>query len=118
METKGREELKKTNFKRTYKEFETYYFDCLCYSNEHTVRFVLDPNAKEDGNYEDRLWLETYLHNYHRWYKRLWIAIKYVFGYRCMYGHFDCTIIKPSQYKKLRELIEHAERLDNECENS
>ena len=65
-------------------DMESHFFVCDCYSDEHTLRFTYDP---EDND----LWAGVYLDR-KRWFVRLWVALKYVFGYQCKYGAFDCYI--------------------------
>lgn len=60
---------------------KTEHFDCECYTPEHTVRFTYDP---EDGI----LSMDIHLRKWEFW-KRVWIAVKYVFGYKSKYGDFD-----------------------------
>jgi len=36
------------------------------------------------------------------WYLRLWLAIKYIFGYKSRYGNWDSTIIKIDDVKRIR----------------
>ena len=67
---------------------ETEYLECACTSNEHRLVFTLDPEDEEFPIY-----VSTFLHSYYPWYKRIWVAIKYVFGYRSRYGHFDSMIL-------------------------
>lgn len=57
------------------------YYECRCHSPEHTMLITYYP---EDGDMCATIFL-----NENPWYKRLWIAIKYVFNYKCVYGHFD-----------------------------
>lgn len=37
-------------------------------------------------------------------FKRLWLGIKYIFGYRSKYGDFGEVILKPSDYTKMQEV--------------
>lgn len=60
---------------------ETEHFDCECYTPEHTVRFTYDP---DDGD----LYMSVYLWKWPFW-KRLWIGVKYIFGYTSRFGDFD-----------------------------
>ena len=73
------------------------HLDCVCTSPEHTLRFMLD---------DEELYTEVFLNNPNNFFKRMWIAIKYVFGYKCKYGHFDCFVMKPGDEDKLIELCE------------
>jgi hypothetical protein len=88
---------------KNYKKIEYHYVECLCSSCEHVIRFVFDPNE----DYGD-IWTEIYLNHYHKWYKRIWIAIKYIFGYQSKFGAFDCTLIKPEHYSKIEDLFKRS----------
>jgi hypothetical protein len=48
---------------------------------------VYDPEDNE-------LYTSVFLNQYQNVFKRVWIALKYVFGYRCKYGHWDCFIMR------------------------
>jgi hypothetical protein len=74
------------------------YFECACHSPEHTLRFSWDD---EDNCF----YTEVFLNNYYRFFKRLWVAIKYVCGYKCRYGHFDCFILQEKDAEKLTQLL-------------
>lgn len=69
------------------------YLECECSTPEHTVRFLRD----EDYTYI------TFFLGTGPWYKRVVTAVKYVFGYKCRYGHFDEVILGSD---KVRELVE------------
>lgn len=77
----------------------THYLECACSSDEHTLRFTLD---KEDGE----IYTSVYLNRYLPWYKRAWHALRYVFGYHCKYGHWDCTVINREGAAKLRAILD------------
>ena len=71
-----------------YDDPRNHYIICACSSDEHTLRlmhFKSDPKA---GNDFDEVYWSVYLNAY-PWYKRLWIAVRYVFGYRSKFGDWD-----------------------------
>lgn len=75
-----------------------HYFECACHSPEHTLSFWLDA--------DDQPMLAAYVFlGHNRWFKRVWAAIKYVFGYRCCYGHFDEFILQPDDADRLIALL-------------
>lgn len=76
----------------------SHYFECQCGGAEHTLRFVLN---KED----DELYTSIFLNDWQRWYKRLWVAVKYVFGYKCKYGHWDCWILRRDDAERLHSML-------------
>lgn len=88
------------------------YFSCSCSSDEHTLRFIID----EDPMFPE-LYTSVYLHQYRSWYKRLWIAIKYVFGYPCKYGHWDCFTLDSKDLPRMKALLSRYEELHCGCKN-
>jgi hypothetical protein len=92
-------------------KLEFTYLECQCYQAEHTLRFTLDP---EDGE----LYTEVYLgHATDSFFRRMWIAIKYIFGWQSKYGAFDCTLLKVEDYSKLRALLEQSEKIQAGADN-
>jgi len=75
----------------------SHYFECKCDSIEHTMRFVIDKEDKE-------MYIDVHLNQYRRWYETLWVGIKYIFGYKCKYGHWDVTMLKDEDILRLRDL--------------
>jgi hypothetical protein len=78
---------------------ETEYFECACFSDEHTLKFHWDAD-------DNQLYTSVYLYHYRNIFKRIWIAIKYVFGYRSKYGHWDCFIMQLKDAERLRSLLD------------
>ena len=75
-------------------------FICQCYNVEHQLIFSYFPDDEDKDVYvsvhltpEDNIW------------KRIWMAIKYIFGYKSMYGHFDEFIFKKSDADKLQKVV-------------
>jgi len=71
---------------------------CECSSIEHTLRFM---HNKESGE----IYTEVFLWK-HKFLKRLWVGIKYIFGYKCQYGHWDCTMMYHKETIKLRDYLD------------
>lgn len=78
---------------------EKIYLECACHSPEHTLLFTFAPEEKE-------IYTSVFLNQYRNIFKRIWIAIKYVFGYTCRYGHWDCFNMKDEDVPKLISLLE------------
>ena len=73
-----------------------HYVICSCNSVDHTVRFV------DDG--ED-LWVEVQLNSTKNFVQRIVAATKYIFGYKSLYGHWDCTLLNAKEAKKLYHFL-------------
>lgn len=80
---------------------EHQYFDCQCGDFNHVFRFVLD---EVDGE----VWLEININPYLPWYKRVWEAVRYVFGCRPVYGHYDVTLLREEDYHRVHDLLDRS----------
>lgn len=74
---------------------------CQCNSIEHQISF----SWIEDKDLEGEVYMEIHLSQLSFW-KRLKHGIKYIFGYRCMYGDFDEVILKKEDVNKLERIVE------------
>lgn len=94
-------------------DFKREYFECSCYSDEHLLTFSFSMDKKYPEVY-----CHVMLNHNKRWYKRIWIAIKYVFGYQSIYGMFDEIILKPKDIVRLKALCQEFEWfVKNNAEN-
>lgn len=75
------------------------FFECECYSPEHILRFTYDEEDKE-------LYTSIFLCQYRNIFKRFWVAVKYVLGYKCIFGAWDCFIFKNEDIEELSKLLE------------
>jgi len=55
----------------------THYFECTCGAPDHTLRFVIDKGDKE---WPPTMYTEVMMSHFRPWHKRVWIAIRYMFG--------------------------------------
>jgi len=76
----------------------TEFFECDCGGDEHTLRFTLD---KKDNS----LYTTIFLNQYRPWYSRFWVAIKYIFGYKSKYGHWDVWILRYEDAERLQTML-------------
>lgn len=71
------------------------YFECLCSSQEHLWRLWFDDDPSEPVVYASFFLAEL------PWYGRLAAAFKYIFGYKCRYGHFEEFILNPDDCERM-----------------
>jgi len=88
------------------KKVEFKCFECSCSSPDHMIRFVYMPEDNCDG--ED-LYMDVQINPTYSFFKRIWLAIKYVLGYTKKYGHWDCVLIKPEDYEDLILMFKRAQ---------
>lgn len=77
---------------------KTDYFECQCFSSENRLVFTYDDEDNE-------IYASIFLNQYHNFFQRVWVGIKYIFGYKCRYGHFDCFILESSDKERLINTI-------------
>lgn len=53
------------------------------------------------------IYVLTYLAQHRGFFKRCWVALKYIFGYRSKYGDWEESLIEHEEANKLWELLEH-----------
>jgi hypothetical protein len=75
-----------------------------CYSTEHQI--VIN---KADWGEGKTAYLAVHLHNYRNFFKRVGVAVKYIFGYKCRYGHWDEFIITDENYKPFKRMVDFFE---------
>jgi hypothetical protein len=86
---------------------EKRYFDCACDSSEHIIRFVIDRDfERTTGKLYEDVYLEIQLSQSCNWFKRLWMGVKYIFGYQCKYGHWDCILLKNEDRKEIIKILD------------
>ena len=82
-----------------------YFLSCICGSPEHQLIFRYD---------DEELWTEVHLANSYNFIGRIWVAMKYILGYRSKYGHWDCVLLDREKAEKLRDFIEEFLRQAND----
>lgn len=74
-------------------------FECSCSSFDHNVRFEVD---EEMGHIS----ISVPLNHWLPWWKRLILAVKYVFKRTERYGHYDTVMLNPHDYDRIRALLD------------
>lgn len=72
-------------------EGKSILLECKCHSTEHIMLL---------NKIDDEFYVTIHLSK-HGFFKRIWHAIKYVFGYRCKYGDFEEIILSDETKKTL-----------------
>lgn len=93
----------------------TEFFECICGSNEHTLKFVLDLDENGDPRLPE-LFVGIFLHN-PIWYKRIWIGVKYIFGYKSRFGHFGGYTMNFEDGRRMINMIKKLIRAHEEIVN-
>ena len=75
-------------------------FICKCHNTEHQLIFSYFPD-------DENVYVSIHLIPQNKLWKRLWLAIKYIFGYRSCYGHFDEFSFNKSDADRLQKVVNH-----------
>lgn len=79
------------------------YIECECTDIAHLVRITVDPS--DDWS---KLRIEVTLNRYRGFWSRLWLAVRYVFGYQSQYGAYSETLVSEGQANKIIDAIKKA----------
>lgn len=91
-----------------YTEKDFHYARCKCISPDHLVQFVFDKEFKE-------VFISVQLRPDNNIFRRVWAAIKYIFGYTSRYGHWDCTLLDKENTEALYNWIgEHLKEMESD----
>ena len=81
-------------------KIEHELFICQCDNTEHQLIFS---HFVDDEDHD--VYVSVHLTPEYSIWKRIWMAIKYIFGYKCCYGHFDEFIFNPKDADKLQKVV-------------
>lgn len=82
--------------------YDEYLTLCACNSSEHQMIWRVD---REPIDGDVTVYCDIHLIP-HRWYERIWYAIKYIFGYTSKYGAFEEFIFRKCDLPKFEKMIE------------
>jgi hypothetical protein len=87
------------------KGFETTYIPCECSSKDHLLVLTLEDYEDKDLKYEPLFVIEYQLNMHHGFFKRIWIAFRYVFNFYPTNKSWDCSMISASSVEKLESAV-------------
>lgn len=73
---------------------------CNCEYPEHQIIIEYDDRYKEIS-------FQFHLTTYRNFFKRLWVGLRYAFGYKSRYGNWDCIDIDVRNYGKLKDVVNY-----------
>jgi len=83
--------------------YETTYFNCSCYSKEHTICCTLDYDKENEEC--PSISIEMQIVNYNNIFSRIVQAFKYIF-FKKSIGWNETVIDTPEEVEKFKEIIE------------
>ena len=80
-------------------EYKPEFFQCDCHSMNHVIVVMRG---------EDGLVITVQMNQWRSWYRRVWLAIKYVFNY-AHDDHWDAWILKPEDVDRFKTQLDGLE---------
>lgn len=85
------------------------YFECTCSSKEHTFCVT---SEESDTDWPPELFFHFQLVHPGNFFSKLKTAVKFLFGYKCRFGHWDVINLSEDDINKLIVLLhQHRVRL-------
>jgi len=78
-----------------------YSVECNCSSIEHAIQISIDEGDKK---FPPMMYVHYFLDN-DTFFQRLVLGFKYIFGYKCKYGHFGESIWLEKEAQEVAEII-------------
>ena len=85
-----------------YFEFQELFI-CECHDTSHQFIISADPLTVEFPE----VYVSIHLNRDHNIFRRMWTAMKYIFGMRSTLGDFDEVIIKPEDADRLQGVVDY-----------
>ena len=79
---------------------KTEFIECECRYKDHVLKIEF-----ENDDDVPIFSVSILMSHYHGFFARIWLAIKYVFGWKCEDSHWDTFIFDEKGANKLDELI-------------
>lgn len=83
------------------KSGEYEYIECVCSCACHNLRFSWDPDPSFP-----KILVSVFLNSYYGFFRRIWLAIRYIFGFKSKYGQFDEVILMNEQVEQLENMCD------------
>jgi hypothetical protein len=77
-------------------------FVCDCGDPSH--QFIISADAESSDDHY--VYVSVHLNRDHNIFKRMWTALKYIFGRRSIFGDFDEVIINPKDADRLQKVVD------------
>lgn len=87
-------------------KIDTHYIECGCcpYSG-YTIRWSRE---KDEGKWDRDVYVSYHLDTNKHFFKRMWGGIKYIFGFRSIFGNFGSTELNITDIEKLIRFFQNA----------
>lgn len=97
------------------KEDRTIWIKCDCQHTDHLLEIELDTEYYRAVGFPDEavLLISPVLNHYQPWWRRIWIALKYVFKVAPRYSNFfDCVIVRGEDLDNLSKVVRCAKTIN------
>jgi len=81
------------------------YFECACHCNDHLMIACLN---REDNE----LYIQMHLLPHKNIFRRMWLAVKYIFGYRSKFGDYEEFIFNNDDAERLIAILKELKKYE------
>lgn len=85
---------------------------CECRSDEHQYLIYYSDEEMPSGQTCPTVYIHPHLITYNSFWKRVWVAIKYIFGHRTKYGQWDEFMLRSSDADKLQDVVDYLKKTE------
>ena len=87
-----------------YYEDNIEFLRCECHCPEHIVVISVNDNGFDEEPFPPEFYIETQANQWRPFYKRIWVALKYIFGAELVW---DNTMVHKDDIPKLQSALDH-----------
>ena len=92
------------------------HFECVCHSDEHRLTFQIDDDIEK--GWKPEFYTSLFLADHNNLFKRTWTALKYIFGYKCRYGHWENFIMNEKDIDRMLTVLQNYKKVLEESKNA
>jgi hypothetical protein len=82
------------------------FLNCICHSPSHIIKLQIYNWQKNNISSDIDLSVSVHISPEQSIFKRIWIAIKYIFGHQSEFGEFAEILLDESKTKEIKEFLD------------
>ena len=83
------------------------YINCICHSPDHLIKLQILDWKKDQVLQDVDLVVSVHITLEASFFRRIWIAIKYIFGHYSQFGEFDEILLDDNKTEEMIEFFEY-----------
>ena len=83
------------------------FITCICHSTDHLIKMQIFEWGKDKDLEDVDLAVSVHMSPEPSFFKRIWIAIKYIFGHQSQFGEFSEILLDDKKTEEIIEFLEY-----------